>query len=47
MQTYDDVIRKFMAMKPGNNAKSFRGYLGKNIPMKEILKDLRDKKDRY
>ncbi|MBS3167513.1 hypothetical protein J4216_00105 [Candidatus Woesearchaeota archaeon] len=43
-QTYDEVIRNFMKMK--DYAKSFRGYLGKKN-MKFIMKDLRDKKDRF
>lgn len=42
--TYDEVILNFM--KLGGYAKSFRGYLGKKN-MAFVMKDLRDKKDRF
>ena len=44
LKTYEDVIKKFMTR--GDYAKSFRGFLGKK-DMKYVMKDLRDKKDRY
>lgn len=43
--TYDEVILNFM--KLGSYAKQFRGYLGKKISREDLLKGLRDKKDRY
>ena len=43
-KTYDDVIIGFMSR--GDYAKQFRGFLGKH-DMKWVLKDLRDKRDRY
>ena len=43
-KTYDDVIINFMSM--GAYAKLYRGFLGKK-DMKYVLKDLRDKTDRY
>lgn len=46
-QTYDEVIKKMMTLKVGQYAKKFRGYLGKGISRKELLKELRDKTNRY
>ncbi len=45
LETYDDVIKKFMTM--GDYAKSFQGYIGKKITREKLLKNLRDKKDRF
>ncbi len=44
-KTYDDVIINFMSM--GAYAKLYRGFLGKKWTREELLKDLRDKRDRY
>lgn len=43
-KTYDDVIIGFMSR--GDYAKQFRGFLGK-MNRDELLKDLRDKRDRF
>ena len=45
-ETYDEVIRKFMTKGLGEYAKKFKGYLG-NLNRNELMKDLRDKKDRF
>ena len=45
-KTYDEVIKKFMGLGMVAYAKKFRGYLGKK-DMTFVMKDLRDKKDRY
>ena len=44
-ETYDEVIKKFM--KLGQYGKSYQGYLGKKISRDSLLKNLRDKQDRY
>ena len=45
-KTYDEVIKKFMGLGMAAYARKFRGYLGKK-DMNFVMKDLRDKKDRY
>ena len=47
VQTYDDVIRNFMSKGMGEYAKKFKGILKIKISRRELLKDLRDKKERY
>ncbi len=44
LKTYDEAIRKMMHL--GDYAKQFRGILGKGT-MKDVMKDLRDKTDRF
>jgi predicted CopG family antitoxin len=43
-RSYDDAITKLVAKKATTT--SLAGFLGK-LPMKEIMKDLRDKDDRF
>ena len=44
LKTYDDVI--LFLLGRGEYAKKFRGII-KGISREELLKDLRDKKDRF
>ncbi len=43
-QTYDEVIQNFMKLSA--YAKTFRGFIGKK-KRKDLMADLRDKKDRF
>ena len=45
-KTYDEVIKKMMTRNLGKYAKKYRGILGKK-DMEYVMKDLRDKRDRY
>ena len=45
LHSYDEVIKKCLALKVAEHAKHYQGYLGK-VNGKALLKDLRDKRDR-
>ena len=45
LHSYDEVIKKCMALKVAEHAAHYQGYLGK-VDRKELLKNLRDKRDR-
>ena len=47
LKTYDAVIKLLMSTGLAEYAKKFKGILGRKISHEELMKELRDKTDRY